>query len=228
MYFNADAQRYNGEPNENRDFARLRFTVNHNEEHFNEELRTMQFRLHEAYLQVNNESDVPTTLDFEIEHSRKSSIKITGTENILARKSIAFGLQFNENAIQDFDYVHADANGYKKPVWLMGTFALLPALNMDNGIAAGKVIAVIDAPNSKESRTIEYTLLDECIHMNMTATNTSGQWFRLKITNSFLFAATAGLEVKDLVEEALRPNDMFQVRIMIRPSGRVSCTNRRL
>ena len=227
MWISTNAQTYDGESNDNHTFAKVGLNFFKDGDHYELELKTLQLRLNEAYIQLDNDRDTPTVLDFEINHTNQSHLKITGQETLEPRSSLSFILKMDGNAIHDLDYLHSVGNEFKKPMWLLGTFAFMPAI-FGNGIAAGIVIATIDSHDSKESRSFEYTLQDECILMNLTSTNTSGRPYRLTVTNNFLFAAEADLEVDELAEIAMLPEDMVKIRIMIRPTGRVSCTVRRL
>ena len=224
MYFSTDAPFFEAE---NNNATRLALSFNVQDEDMKEELEMMPRRLHETYAQINNETDEPMSIKFEIELVRQSQIKISGEEQVPARTVIGFRLQTNENSIHDFNYFLADQIDIYKPVWLMGTHALLPSL-FAGGIASGKLILQIDSPDFKESRCLEYTLQDECLLLDLVSHNTTNQNYRLKITNSFLFAEVMDADINDLVEVAMLPEDVYKIKINIRPSGRITCSVERL
>ena len=226
MYISSDAPEFEA-IQQNDTSARIRLDISLDETEWEQELQAVPFNRHYTLAQVSNNNDEPAQANFTIELINKSQIKITGQELLPARTSVAIALHHDENAIHNFDYFLEDQIGIKKPVWLLGSYSLVPSLFV-NGIAAGKIVAEIDSPNSKETRTIEYTLQDECVLMNLTSENTSGQNYRLKITNSFIFAEEMDFDIQELVEVALLPDDLYNIRIMIRPSGRVTCNCRRL
>ena len=75
---------------------------------------------------------------------------------------------------------------------------------------------------------MEYTLQDESLLLDLVSHNTTNQNYRLKITNSFLFAEVMDADINDLVEVAMLPEDVYKIKINIRPSGRITCSVERL
>ena len=223
MYFATDAPTFEGNNND----SKLSFSFNVQDEDYKEELQMLPRRLHKTFAHINNESDEPLPINFEIELVSKSQIKISGEELVPARTIIGFQLQTNVNSIHNFNYWFGDQIGIQKPVWLLGTHALIPSL-FGGGIASGKLITTIDSPDFKESRCLEYTLQDECLLLDLSTHNTTNQNYRLRITNSFLFAEVMDFDVQELVEVAILPQDVYQIKINIRPSGRITCTCDRL
>ena len=225
MFLSTNAPFYEAAENNNR--TRLGLNFNIQDEEIMEQLEMLPRQLHETYTHLNNDTYEPMPIRFEFELVRKSQIKISGEELIPARTMIGFGLQTNENSIHDFNYYFADQIDIHRPVWLMGTHALVPSL-FAGGFASGKLITQIDSPDYKESRCVEYTLQDECLLLDLTTHNETNQNYRLRINNSFLFAEVMDFEVQELVEVAILPQDVYQIKINIRPSGRITCSVDRL
>ena len=223
MYFSTDAPFYEAEYNN----TKLSLTFNVEDDEIKEELQMLPRRLHDTYAQWNNDSDEPKTIEFEVELINKSQIKFKGEEIVPARTIFGLGLQSNQNSIHQLNYWFADQVDIKKPVWLLGTHALIPSL-FGGGIASGKLITTIDSQDFKESRSLEYTLQDECLLLDLSTHNTTNKNYRLKISNSFLFAEVMDFDVQDLVEIAMLPDDVYTIKINIRPSGRITTNITRL
>ena len=226
MFLSTNAPFYEADENNNNK-TRLSLNFNIQGEEMMEQLEMLPRQLHDTYAHLQNETEEPIPIQFEIELVRKSQIKISGEEMIPARTSFGFGLQTNENSIHDFNYWFADQNDIQRPVWLMGTHALVPSL-FAGGFASGKLITIIDSPDFKESRCLEYTLQDECLLLDLTTHNTTTQNYRLRISNSFLFAEVMDFDVQELIEVAILPQDVYQIKINIRPSGRITCSCNRI
>ena len=225
MFLSTNAPFFEAAENNNK--TRLTLNFNFNDEEIMEQLEMLPRQLHDTYAHLNNDTDEPVPIKFEIELVRKSQIKIYGEELIPARTMIGFGLQTNENSIHDFNYWLADQIDIQRPVWLMGTHALVPSL-FAGGIASGKLITQIDSPDYKETRCLEYTLQDECFLLDLSTHNETNHNYRLRITNSFLFAEVMDFDVQELVEIAILPQDVYQIKINIRPSGRITYSCERL
>ena len=223
MFLSTDAPFYEAEYNN----TKLSLTFNFGDGEMKEELQMLPRRLHDTFVQWNNDSDEPKSIEFEVELINKSQIKFTGEEIVPARTIFGLGLQSNQNSIHELNYWFADQVDIKKPVWLLGTHALIPSL-FGGGIASGKLITTIDSPDFKESRSLEYTLQDECLLLDLSTHNTTNKNYRLRISNSFLFAEVMDFDVQDLVEIAMLPEDVYTIKINIRPSGRITTNITRL
>ena len=137
-------------------------------------------------------------------------------------------MQFDADALQNFDNVFEDQIGMHYPVALLGTYAATPSPSA-RGIAAGKLLIMVDSLTSSQCpRAIEYTLNDEALIMNVTTQNDGNTNQRLRITNNFLFAENFDFEVQNLIEIALLPMDIYRIEIVVKPSGVVETSCRLL
>ena len=135
--------------------------------------------------------------------------------------------EFNKCEIADLDYVlHCD-NEPKPVSWLLGSFTFSRTLS-SKGIGSGKFMAIYDNLDHRESREINYQLMDEKLLIVMNATNPSDEMYRLRITNSFLWAENFDLNETDLIEIVVRPKDIYKIEVVIIPSGQVQTSCRRL
>ena len=174
---------------------------------------------------MDQEEEIETT--YCIQYTSKSNIKITGQEIIPPKTIIIYNLQFDEDALQNFDSIFEDAVGYHYPVSLLGTYALSPSPSA-MGVAAGKLMVQVDSPNSYQSRQIEYTLNDEALLINVTSQNDGPNTMRLTIENSFIFAENFDFDNQKVLQIALLPNDLYKIQLIIKPSGEIQATFRLL
>ena len=208
--------------------TRLTFKFADNEHQFDQEVEYVGPNAHNVYFQYYNDKDEEVTCQYETKYTGKSEIKLTGEEKIPPRTIIIYHLQFDADALQNFDNVFEDQIGMHYPVALLGTYAATPSPSA-RGIAAGKLLIMVDSLTSSQcSRAIEYTLNDEAMIMNVTTQNDGNTNQRLRITNNFLFAENFDFEVQDLIEIALLPNDIYKIQIVVKPSGVVETSCRLL
>ena len=212
---------------EGADQTRLSFKFADDENEFEAEVEYIGPNAHYVYFQYYNDKDEEVQCQYEAKYINKSEIKIAGEETVPPRTIVIYRLQFDEEALQDFDSVFEDQVGMHYPVALLGTYAATPSPSA-RGIAAGKLLIEVDSHTSYQSRAVEYTLNDEALLMNVTTQNDGDTNKRLRISNNFLFAENFDLEVQDLIEIALLPMDIYKIEIIVKPSGVVETSCRLL
>lgn len=208
--------------------TRLMFKFADNEHDFEQEVEYVGPYAHNVYFQYYNDTDEDVYCEYETKYTGKSEIKLTGEEKIPPRTIIIYHLQFDEDALQNFDSVFEDQVGMHYPISLLGTYAATPSPSA-RGIAAGKLLIKVDSLTTSQCpRAIEYTLNDEALCMDVLTQNDGNTNQRLRITNNFLFAENFDFEVQDLIEIALLPSDIYKIQIVVKPSGVVETSCRLL
>ena len=184
--------------------------------------------LKEAFIQWQNNTDEPETVEYVIKLVDQSMQTLSGVIQVPARNIVAVYFEFAKNEIAEFDYTLHDQTGEKSINWCLGGYHFSRTLRT-KGIASGKLVIIYDDPDYEETRTMEYNLLDEKLMFVMWGTSPTQKKYRLRIVNSFLFAEDFELDdVNELVEICVLPQDIYKIEIIILPSGKIDVNCRRL
>ena len=182
----------------------------------------------EIFVQTDKNKFDEEILEYNATLVDQSMQEHSGEITIPKENAAGFYLKFDKYEITDMDYVlHSDTN--TQPLsWLLGTFAY-SRTRRTRGIGSGKVLMIYDNQKKKETRTIEYNLLDEELIVEVHASNPTKEKYRLRIENSFLFAENFDLDTNnELVEICVLPTDIYRIELIIKPSGEAISTCRRL
>ena len=230
-YFYSEAPKFEPFNRMDRDInelpAKLSMKYADGENEFKEEVEYIGPNQHRVQLQYYSEKQNPITTDYELGYTRKSNLTIKGTEMIPPETLAVYPCVFNDDGIQDFDSFFENENGSFRPMSLLGTYTLSPSRTA-KGIASGTLIMEVDSFTTYQSRQVQYTLNDEQLIINGTIQNDFDHNLRLRISNSFLIAEQFEFGVNEFIEVALLKNDMYQIEIIIKPSGVINHTCRLL
>ena len=175
----------------------------------------------------HNFEDTPVVIQIAVKLTGESQL-INSAEIILPGRSTAeCRYEFNALAISDIDTIIQDADdNLVNPYFILGS----NEFRTGEGLAGGKVIIETDSPNDYECRSIEYTLDDQDLLLNLEADNISQKRFRLTISNCYLYNASGQnlLEFEELVQVAFFPNDCYNLMIRINADGTVAVNQERI
>ena len=187
-------------------------------------------RLRQIFGYWENEAEELDEFRYEIKLvSSQSTQTHRGQVAVPPHHTVTVYCEYNVDGIEDLDYVLHNSKGKENPVsWLLGAF-VFSRTRQSKGIGSGKLMAIYDNLSHTETREIEYLLLDEQLIVRMNATNPSKEKYRLRLTNSFIFAENFDLDItKDLVEICVMPKDIYRIEVIIKPSGEIITNCRRL
>ena len=222
MHIRTSANVYNGENGELLEFTLKNTAIE----------KTWQFETLENHRDIfahwKNQSIDEETIRYEFKLQTTKSMQIhKGKVEVPPGDTVTIYCEFDKCEIADFDYVlHRDSE--PKPVsWLLGSFTFSRTVSA-RGIGSGKLMAIYDNLDRRETREINYQLMDEKLLLVMNATNPTDEMYRLRITNSFLWAENFDLNETDLIEIVVRPKDIYKIEVVVIPSGQVQTSCRRL
>ena len=126
--------------------------------------------------------------------------------------------EFNTNGVSDVDCVLTDANGdFIERYTILGANEFKPG----EGAAGGKILIEIDNNQYSETRSVEYTLMDQDLMLNLEADNESTERFRLRISNCYLYNSGDRnlLDFQEVMELAFFPRDFYNLKIRVGANG---------
>ena len=210
--------------------TRLALRFNDDENEFLEQVVYTGPNHQNVFFQYYNEDENEILVKYRVAFTRKSNVSITGEESIPANSMIMLNMQFDQNALQDFDTAFenpARQEPFYRPVALLGTYALSPSPSA-RGLGSGKLCINVTSGTIFNSRHIDYLLNDEALLLNVTTANNENESFKVVIKNTFVFAQHFDFEDQTLIDIDLHPNELYKIEIIIRPSGAITHSCRQL
>ena len=126
--------------------------------------------------------------------------------------------EFNTNGVSDVECLITDENGD-----FIHRYSILGAneFQAGEGVAGGKIVIEIDNNRECETRSIEYTLADQDLMLNLEADNESTERFRLRISNCYLYNSGGRnlLDFDEIMVLAFFPRDFYNLKIRVGANG---------